>query len=41
MVEVEIVMNEMQKLRISADFFSSSSHIILGVHECEVLLYIC
>ena len=28
MVEVEIVMNEMQKLRISADFFSSSSHII-------------
>ena len=39
--KVEIVMNEMRKLKMSADFFLQIHPMIfLGVQECKVLLYI-
>ena len=36
LLSLEIVINELWKLRMSADFFANSSHIILGVQECKV-----
>ena len=37
---LEIVMNEMQKLKMSADFLQINPMIFVGVQECKVLLYI-
>ena len=33
-------MNELRKLKMSADFFANTSHDIVGVQEYKVLLYI-
>ena len=37
---LEIVMNEMRKLKMSADFLQIHPMIFVGVQECKVLLYI-
>ena len=36
---LEIVMNEMRKLKLSADFLQIHPMIFVGVQECKVLLY--
>ena len=39
--DIEIVMNELQKLRMMADFLQIVPVLFLGVQECKVLFYIC
>ena len=38
-VHTRVVMNEMRKLMISADFLQIHPMIFVGVQECKVLLY--